>query len=152
MDKNCWQTPEYILKLVAEFFGEDYFDPCPINPDFDGLDISWHSQCFINPPYSRGEIERWSNKAKKEFLDSAKSEFIWLINYGCTSNRKDIKKLSTALCEPNRRISFLHPETGHAVPGNDRDSILYYWGNRPSEFCSVFQKLGITAIRPTTPF
>jgi hypothetical protein len=43
---------------------ENHFDPCPIDPDEDGLEIDWESPAFVNPPYS--EPGEWVEKAIRE--------------------------------------------------------------------------------------
>jgi hypothetical protein len=42
-DSDFWMTPK-------ELYPPDCFDPCPVNPDFDGLKIAWHGKVFCNPP------------------------------------------------------------------------------------------------------
>jgi len=39
---------------LMEVFGS-WFDPCPLNdnPDFNGLEIDWEDQTYVNPPYSK---------------------------------------------------------------------------------------------------
>lgn len=55
---DLWRTPLWL----KEYF-KDYYDPCPSNPDFDGLSIDWKSPAFVNPPYSRGNVMLWVKKA-----------------------------------------------------------------------------------------
>lgn len=59
------------LDLVSEYIGVgvDYFDPCPNNPDFDGLDIPWprNIPIWCNPPYTRGLIGKWVKKCHEEW-------------------------------------------------------------------------------------
>lgn len=150
MSNDFWQTPEYILEKVRRVLGKDYFDPCPINPEFDGLDIEWDSRCYINPPYSRGSLEKWSMKADIEYRrlwKVADPEFIWLINYGCTANRQVISRKATAICIPDKRGAFVHPETGVQQKGNDRDQMIYYWGTSPNTFREAFETIGEVFIR-----
>jgi hypothetical protein len=45
--KDNWQTPNWLIKHF-----EKSFDPCPINPSFNGLEIDWQNPSFVNPPYS----------------------------------------------------------------------------------------------------
>jgi hypothetical protein len=54
-----WKTPKWLM----EFF-KDYYDPCPVNPTFDGLKIDWKSPSFVNPPYSN--VLEWVKKAIEE--------------------------------------------------------------------------------------
>lgn len=69
-DKNLdnhdnWATPKKFYKKLDEEFNFN-FDPCPLNPLFDGLTINWGTRNFVNPPYSR--------KLKDAFIKKAISE------------------------------------------------------------------------------
>jgi hypothetical protein len=65
--KDDWETPkEFLIELEAEF--GIMFDPCPLNHDFDGLNIEWHKTNFVNPPYSRKLKEAFIIKAYIEKL------------------------------------------------------------------------------------
>ena len=49
-------TPDRVWSLINQFWGydkEEFFDPCPLDPDFDGLKIDWKKLNYINPPYSK---------------------------------------------------------------------------------------------------
>ncbi len=61
--KQNWKTPvDFYEGLNKEF--DFNFDPCPLEPDFDGLSIEWKERNFINPPYS--EIKDWVKKCYDE--------------------------------------------------------------------------------------
>ena len=60
-----WATPDYIFNYVRTEFG-DFFDPCPLNADFDGLSIEWNKVNYINPPYSRPLKDLFIKKAYEE--------------------------------------------------------------------------------------
>ena len=56
-------TPDRVWKLIKDNWGyekEEFFDPCPTNPKFNGLDIDWKDLNFVNPPYSRQKGEKKS--------------------------------------------------------------------------------------------
>lgn len=61
-----WQTPLEVYELLNTEFDFD-FDPCPVNPSFDGFNINWGKRNFINPPYGR-EIGKWLKKGYEESL------------------------------------------------------------------------------------
>jgi hypothetical protein len=63
-----WQTPAALIESLTEEFGS-LFDPCPKDPDFDGLAIPWPmgEAIFVNPPYARGEIAQWVLKCFQEW-------------------------------------------------------------------------------------
>lgn len=60
-----WETPEWLLKDIRKEFGE-FFDPCPINSKFNGLQIEWQDVNYINPPYNQKYKELFINKAFTE--------------------------------------------------------------------------------------
>jgi len=63
-----WKTPDYFYKILDKEFNFN-FDPCPFKHDlikWDGLEISWKSRNFINPPYSRKLKEAFVKKAIEE--------------------------------------------------------------------------------------
>lgn len=57
-----WATPMEVYNKLNEEFHFD-FDPCPLNPNFDGLKRAWGESNFVNPPYSR--------KLKEAFIHAA---------------------------------------------------------------------------------
>ena len=60
-----WKTPKYVYDYLDREFLFD-FDPCPSNPNFDGLKIkNWASMNFVNPPYGK-EIIKWIKKGIEE--------------------------------------------------------------------------------------
>ena len=49
-------TPDRVWDMIKEEWGyekEQFFDPCPVNPQWNGLDIDWRDLNYVNPPYSR---------------------------------------------------------------------------------------------------
>lgn len=83
-----WKTPTL---LYNSYMKSGYFDPCPYNSEFDGLQIDWQQKNFVNPPYSK--IKEFVNKAIEEhkkgkhvvLLIPARTDtkyFIKLVNYG----------------------------------------------------------------------
>jgi hypothetical protein len=60
--------PPQLLAELAE--GHEVFDPCPLNPTFDGLAIPWALPPVINVvnPTFR-EMRRWKDKAEREWKE-----------------------------------------------------------------------------------
>jgi site-specific DNA-methyltransferase (adenine-specific) len=86
-EKLDWNTPlEIYNKLDLEFVFD--FDPCPTNPNFNGLEIEWGKCNFVNPPYGR-EIGKWLKKGYEEwrkgktvvFLIPSRTDTRWWHNY-----------------------------------------------------------------------
>lgn len=61
-----WKTPKDLYLQLDKYFNFT-FDPCPTNPQFDGLSIDWGEVNFVNPPYGR-EISKWIKKGYEEYL------------------------------------------------------------------------------------
>ncbi len=60
-----WETPQDFYNKLNNEFKFD-FDPCPLNYQYDGLNIEWGDKNFINPPYSRKLKEAFVKKAIEE--------------------------------------------------------------------------------------
>lgn len=80
--KQNWITPErFYQELDKEFHFK--FDPCPIDPKFDGLTVDWKQSNFVNPPYN--QIKQWLTKGFSEwkkgktvvFLIPSRTDTIW---------------------------------------------------------------------------
>lgn len=63
--REDWRTPTKLYEsLNAEFHFD--FDPCPVNPTFNGLNIDWGKCNFVNAPYGRN-IYKWFEKGYHEW-------------------------------------------------------------------------------------
>lgn len=82
-----WKTPKVVYQILDAEFSFD-FDPCPNNPKFNGLEISWGQGNFVNPPYGK-EIGKWFDKGWREyqkgktvvFLVPSRTDTIWWHQY-----------------------------------------------------------------------
>lgn len=93
-----WATPKELLTDLEKEFGK-MFDPCPINPKFDGLNIDWKETNFINPPYSRKLKEAFITKS---FEESKKGKTCVLLLPVSTST-----KIFHEIIYPNAEIRFI---------------------------------------------
>ena len=68
-------TPDRVWDMIKEKWGyekEQFFDPCPVNPQWNGLEINWKELNYVNPPYSR---ERGDKKTLlTQFVEKALDE------------------------------------------------------------------------------
>lgn len=62
---NNWNTPKTFYDDLNKEFHFD-FDPCPPEPNFDGLSVEWGGVNFVNPPYGR-EMPKWIEKGYEEY-------------------------------------------------------------------------------------
>lgn len=148
---DFWQTPQYILKVVDQFYSPwQWDDICPVEPIIDSLQYPWVQPLYGNPPYS--EYLKWAKYAVTQ-----PAEQIWMCKHDHSANRMQVFfERATALCliyKPNRRVAFIdpatgkpriNPKTGREEGGNSCQSLIYLPGdvNRASEFCETFSQLG----------
>ena len=62
-------TPDRVWSMIHELWGwnkEEFFDPCPVNEKFDGLNVEWEKLNYVNPPYSL--LKEFVQKALDEQL------------------------------------------------------------------------------------
>jgi len=61
LSSDTYPTDAWLMEIF-----EDWFDPCPLNPDWtvDGLELDWPHKTFVNPPYSKPGP--WVEKAIRE--------------------------------------------------------------------------------------
>ena len=84
-NKQNWKTPTNIYnRFVKEY---EFFDPCPVNPEFDGLNIDWKELNFVNPPYNKQFL--WIDKAIKEM----KKDKVIVLLIPARTDTKNFRKL-----------------------------------------------------------
>ena len=81
--KDNWVTPKDLYDKLDRVFHFN-FDPCPLNPTFDGLTVDWKGNVFCNPPYS--EVEKWIEKGYNEILKGNVDTLVFLV-YAKTDTR-----------------------------------------------------------------
>jgi len=85
-ERDNWKTPRKFYEELNKEFNFN-FDPCPPNPEFDGLNIEWKKRNFINPPFSK--VSEWIEKGYKEslkkklcvFLVASRTDTRWFHNF-----------------------------------------------------------------------
>lgn len=90
--RDNWKTPKATYEALDQEFNFD-FDPCPPNPQFDGLNVEWGLRNFVNPPYGK-VIVQWLAKAKEEeskgklsvFLLPSRTDTRWFHEYALKAN------------------------------------------------------------------
>lgn len=91
--RDNWKTPKAVYQTLDAEFKFD-FDPCPPNPQFDGLTVNWGNSNFVNPPYGN-VIGLWLQKAISErerancqsvFLIPSRTDTRWWHQYVMNAN------------------------------------------------------------------
>ena len=59
------QTPESLMNYFITKYGIFDFDPCPVGPTFDGLEVDWGANNYVNPPFN--QLKSWLSKAISEW-------------------------------------------------------------------------------------
>lgn len=140
--RDDWQTPKYLYdKLNAEFNFD--FDPCPINPQFDGLSIDWGESNFINPPYSRKFKEAFIKKAYKESLKGKTCVMLLPVS---TST-----KIFHIYIYPNAEIRFLQGRVKFSGINTKGESVSDKCGMHDSMIVIFKPKNEVTSIDSSQP-
>ena len=71
-------TPPALLADIMHHFAVD-FDPAPLHPSFDGLQVGWGTSNFVNPPFS--DIGPWVQRAL-----ACPGQTVMLLPYRATSS------------------------------------------------------------------
>jgi site-specific DNA-methyltransferase (adenine-specific) len=69
-----WKTPRALYQALDAEFRFD-FDPCPVKPKINGLEIEWGETNFVNPPYGK-DIGEWIQKGYNEHLKGKTGVFL----------------------------------------------------------------------------
>lgn len=120
-NSDNWATP----KVMYEFYiRNNYFDPCPLNSQFDGLEIEWGEKNFVNPPYSK--IREFVDKA---IIEHKKNKKVVLL-IPARTDTKYFRKLVDYGCEIVFITGRLHFNNSNSAPF---PSCLIYLTNRQTE-------------------
>lgn len=122
---DIWETP----KEIKESFSH-CFDPCPINPTFDGLKIDWEEENFVNPPYS--QLKKW---VKKSIEEAKKGKRVYLL----IPARTDTKAFKM-IWEYGAHIMFLEGRLRFSDKENAPFPSMLVWLNGRKTYCSLRTK------------
>jgi hypothetical protein len=85
--KQIVRTPYWVYDVIREYFNATWFDPCPVNPTFDGLEIPWEAFNYVNPPYNNISpfIEKAITETKRGnvslFLVPLRMDSAWMVQH-----------------------------------------------------------------------
>lgn len=148
-DSDERYTPQSVLNLVREFdvIG---LDPCTTedNPvratrwftkEYDGLTHAWatpHASergvVFVNPPYSRGELLRWSFKITTEWAQNDVESIVLVPSDTSTKSFQLLLELCSAVAFWKKRIVF------RGTDGAKFANAFFYFGDRQGRFKRLF--------------
>ena len=84
LDPAC-EYGQYTADRIRKTGGQNYVETkhwereCPEGCYLDGLAQPWHGKVFLNPPYGRGEIEPWIEKAVREVSEGRAEKVVALL-------------------------------------------------------------------------
>ena len=151
-----WSTPPEIIDLVHTFFGCIDTDPASnevpqkrikakryFTKADNGLEHPWTGKVFLNPPYSRRLIVKFTDKLLAELASGRATAAILLVN-NCADTAwfKRAARAAAVICFPQGRIKFLTPE-GVMMGSPPRGQALLYFGHDPEGFKQAFRHLGL---------
>ena len=117
-----WQTPKDFYDKINQEFNFD-FDPCPVNPTFNGLEVEWGNRNFINPPYKT--MLSWIKKGIEEYKKGKLSVFLLPV--------RTETKYFHELIMPNAEVRFIRGKLKFGAP----DSKLPECDWCPAPFASM---------------
>lgn len=169
-ERADWQTPLAIVEAAREVMGAIDLDPASsaagnarvgaarfYSVEDDGLAQPWRGRVFVNPPGGRqgGKSKGPSmaglfwRKLGEERAAGRLEQAIWVgfaLEQLCRlqSFSAGVRPGECAQCVPDRRLRFIHPETGQPGdrPGHG-NVILYVGGGAGARaFVRVFSRFG----------
>lgn len=155
-------TPPGVLAVVRAI-APIALDPCSpsSNPtgarvfytqEDDGLTRDWDAQglCYVNCPYSRGELQRWADKVVAEAAMPEREIVMLTPSDLGTRWAKTLFAHAQAIAFWHGRIAFLTPE-GDYEQGAKQPSCLWYFGERAARFHRVLRPHANVVHLPTPP-
>ena len=94
-----WKTPEDLYDGLNKEFNFN-FDPCPLECDFDGLNLNWRKRVFVNPPYSN--VKNFMYKAISELALGNSDVVVFLV-----PSRTDTKWFHNIVMNFAKEVRFI---------------------------------------------
>jgi len=151
VDPNAWGTPNWLVEIARRAMGGIDLDPCTSEADqaiirastyytgtqaggTDGLVAPWHGRIWLNPPYGRGQIGPWVDRAMWALDHEEIDSMLVLVNTSSSTKwyHKLLRKCDTVALL-NSRLRFRHPLTGEECAGNRYDQSMFLFANSQPE-------------------
>ena len=151
-----WYTPPEIVDAARKVLGTIDLDPASsetanvtvkaaefFDAAVDGLTRDWRGHVWLNPPYTRGMIEKFSSKLITEFGRGNVTEAICLTN--ASTDTKWFARLAE-ICAGcvivKGRIRFFQPN-GTRAQSPTIGQAIFYFGNSAEKFFAEFGGFGL---------
>lgn len=154
-----WYTPEKYIDLAREVMGGIDLDPASCEyaqkvvqatkfytAEDDGLDQPWEGRVWMNPPYSKGLMDKFVLKICEEYQLGSVDEAIVLAP-SCTDVKwfHKLGEVASALCLTLGRIHFYNLEGQKNSPPTGY--VFFYFGQDPTKFLEIFESVGLVLRR-----
>lgn len=152
MPFDNWCTPDYIIEKVRNAMGSIDLDPAThpaaqsivkatnyYTIETNGLDKEWKGNIWLNPPYSRGNIDLFVDKAISEWNEKFNADKMCILVNSQTDTAWYHKLLNSADCVLlfRKRIKFWKIE-GNEVHKRWKSSTTGKMTNAPRYLNSLF--------------
>jgi phage N-6-adenine-methyltransferase len=148
--QNEWYTPSVYIEAAREVLGQIDLDPASCDTaqktvkaktyytaEDDGLTKKWNGKIWLNPPFGKGLIDKFINKAVAE----AKEAIILTHNATDTKWFQSLAGVASAMCFTAGRINFYADrEDNNSSPLQGQCFI--YIGKDKNRFIKVFSPFG----------
>ncbi len=124
---------------AATWAGLDHPDPERRN----GLLIPWVGRVWCNPPFSDGNLLRFTEQLLTAYHAGDVTAACILTLSDCSTQYSQLLRMAaTASCWPARRINFHQPGKRGGNP--NRPTLIWYLGSSPGRFVAAFSAIGDT--------
>ena len=147
-----WCTPEQYIEAARKVMGVIDLDPASsaiaqqtvkakkyFTRADDGLQYEWAGRIWLNPPYSRGLLDKFVDKLLASTFEAA------IVLTDSSTETGWFSRLATRaqmICFSTKRIKFLRPDGTEGNGSPTRGSAFFYFGNHSEKFREVFQQFG----------
>ena len=155
-DNAEWFTPKIYVDAARNVLGRIDLDPasCLIanetikaekffTAEDNGLTQEWHGKIFLNPPFTRGLIQKFVDKFVSEYERGNINAAILLVN-SSTDTRwfRKLSELCAGIVFTTGRIKFKQLDGTTAKSTSPCGQAFFYFGSDADKFFATFQQFG----------
>lgn len=149
-----WYTPAEYIELARKVLGRIHLDPASnafaqktvkaadyFDTKDDGLTQEWHGNVWLNPPYSRGLMDKFVAKLRAELdADAVNAAILLTHNFTDTGWFRKAWEGAAAVCFTHGRIKFYNEQGQGDSPTSGH--VFLYFGEEAKLFLNVFRAVG----------